>query len=210
MIRNRLAEILFERDIKIVRIAKETGISRNTITNTASNSSEMLQMNTINKICGYLEITPCDFFDYIPIDIDFTFFENDDIELVDHWTYEDFEIEAKFDIDMLIDINNKNEQYKIDTKIILENKMLSTLPFDDNRIKLSIECSNEEKEELKSIFSEIPKEFKKIIYNNLVTEYKSFILKHMDIYKKFDGLDTEYDFINHSDFEFTNDFLKYY
>lgn len=65
MIRNRLAEILFERDIKIVRIAKETGISRNTITNTASNNSEMLQMNTINKICGYLEITPCDFFDYI-------------------------------------------------------------------------------------------------------------------------------------------------
>ena len=210
MIRNRLAEILFERDIKIVRIAKETGISRNTITNTASNSSEMLQMNTINKICGYLEITPCDFFDYIPIDIDFTFFENEDIELVDHWSHEDFEIEAKFDIDMLIDINNKNEQYKIDTKIILENKMLSTLPFDDNKIKLSIECSNEEKEELKSIFSEIPKEFKKIIYTNLVTEYKSFILKHMDIYKKFDGFDTEYDLINHSDFEFTNDFLKYY
>lgn len=207
MIRNRLAEILFERDIKIVRIAKETGISRNTITNTASNSSEMLQMNTINKICGYLEITPCDFFDYIPIDIDFTFFENDDIELVPH---EDFEIEAKFDIDMLIDINNKNEQYKIDTKIILENKMLSTLPFDDNKIKLSIECSNKEKEELKSIFSEIPKEFKKIIYNNLVTEYKSFILKHMDIYKKIHGFDTEYDLINHSDFEFTNDFLKYY
>ncbi|PXA00023.1 XRE family transcriptional regulator, partial [Staphylococcus pseudintermedius] len=55
MIRNRLAELLFERDIKIVRISKETGISRNTITNTASNNSEMLQMNTINKICRYLD-----------------------------------------------------------------------------------------------------------------------------------------------------------
>lgn len=74
MIRNRLAEILFERDIKIVRIAKETGISRNTITNTASNNSEMLQMNTINKICGYLEITPCDFWLY-SIDIDFAFWK---------------------------------------------------------------------------------------------------------------------------------------
>ena len=43
MIRNRLAEILFERDIKITDIANGTGISRNTISNTASNNSDMLK-----------------------------------------------------------------------------------------------------------------------------------------------------------------------
>ena len=50
-----------------------------------------------------------------------------------------------FDIDMLIDITNKNKQYKIDTKIVLDNSTTSITPFEDNKIKLSIECSNEEK-----------------------------------------------------------------
>ncbi|EGQ2924948.1 XRE family transcriptional regulator, partial [Staphylococcus pseudintermedius] len=98
MIRNRLAELLFERDIKIVRISKETGISRNTITNTASNNSEMLQMNTINKICRYLDITPCEFFDYIPIDIDVTFYEDDKIDIVDDWSLDSGEYRIKFDV----------------------------------------------------------------------------------------------------------------
>ncbi|MZP63641.1 helix-turn-helix domain-containing protein [Staphylococcus pseudintermedius] len=101
MIRNRLAELLFERDIKIVRISKETGISRNTITNTASNNSEMLQMNTINKICRYLDITPCEFFDYIPIDIDVTFYEDDKIDIVDDWSLDSGEYRIKFDVDVL-------------------------------------------------------------------------------------------------------------
>ena len=65
-----------------------------------------------------------------------------------------------FDIDMLIDITNKNKQYKIDTKIVLDNSTISITPFEDNKINLSIECSNEEKIELTSIFNEIPKEFK--------------------------------------------------
>ena len=210
MIRNRLAEILFERDIKIVRIAKETGISRNTITNTASNNSEMLQMNTINKICGYLEITPCDFFDYIPIDIDFAFFENKKIEIVNTWSSSDIEAQVHFDIDMLIDITNKNKQYKIDTKIVLDNSTTSITPFEDNKIKLSIECSNEEKIQLTSIFNEIPKEFKKLIYNNLVDKYKSFILKELSNNKRIGAFYTEYEVIDKADFIFTDSFLKYY
>lgn len=89
-----------------------------------------------------------------------------------------------FDIDMLIDITNKNKQYKIDTKIVLDNSTTSITPFEDNKIKLSIECSNEEKIQLTSIFNEIPKEFKKLIYNNLVDKYKSFILKELSDNKR--------------------------
>lgn len=210
MIRNRLAEILFERDIKIVRIAKETGISRNTITNTASNNSEMLQMNTINKICGYLEITPCDFFDYIPIDIDFTFFENSKIDIVNDWKLNNLECRANFDIDLLLDIDCNGEKYKIDTKIVIKDNIINTLPFDEEELKLTIECDENQLNELNNIFNKIPKEFKKIIYNNLISEYKSFVLKHMDLNEKVDELITKKDVMKKVVFNITNDFLKYY
>ncbi|HDT9030079.1 TPA: helix-turn-helix transcriptional regulator, partial [Staphylococcus pseudintermedius] len=157
MIRNRLAELLFERDIKIVRISKETGISRNTITNTASNNSEMLQMNTINKICRYLDITPCEFFDYIPIDIDVTFYEDDKIDIVDDWSLDSGEYRIKFDVDLLLDIDIEGRKQKIDSKIIVENTVITSFPFQD--IMLSIQTNDTQMQELISIFNTIPKEF---------------------------------------------------
>ncbi|EMJ4525265.1 TPA: helix-turn-helix domain-containing protein [Staphylococcus aureus] len=210
MIRNRLAEILFEREIKIVRIAKETGISRNTITNTASNNSEMLQMNTINKICSYLKITPCDFFDYIPIDIDFSFYENSSIDIVNDWKSDDLERRVIFDIDLLLDIDFKGDKKKIDTKIVPEKDVISTLPFIDNEIKLSIQSNDGQLDTLMTVFNEIPKEFKKIIYHNLINEYKSFLLKHINEDEKIDGISTKSDLIVNANYSITNSFLKYY
>ncbi|PCF35015.1 hypothetical protein B5C00_02630 [Staphylococcus delphini] len=208
MIRNRLAELLFERDIKIVRISKETGISRNTITNTASNNSEMLQMNTINKICRYLDITPCEFFDYIPIDIDVTFYENDKIDIVDDWSLDSGEYRIKFDVDLLLDIDIKGRKQKIDSKIIVENTVITPFPFQD--IMLSIQTNDTQMQELISIFDTIPKEFKKIIYKNLIEMYKEFVLEHIDPNDALDSLTYKYHVIDGATFVITNDFLKYY
>ncbi|ANQ89390.1 TPA: helix-turn-helix transcriptional regulator [Staphylococcus pseudintermedius] len=208
MIRNRLAELLFERDIKIVRISKETGISRNTITNTASNNSEMLQMNTINKICRYLDITPCEFFDYIPIDIDVTFYEDDKIDIVDDWSLDSGEYRIKFDVDLLLDIDIEGRKQKIDSKIIVENTVITSFPFQD--IMLSIQTNDTQMQELISIFNTIPKEFKKLIYKNLIERYKEFILEHIDPNDALDSLTYKYHLIDGATFVITNDFLKYY
>ncbi|MZP13484.1 helix-turn-helix domain-containing protein, partial [Staphylococcus pseudintermedius] len=207
-IRNRLAELLFERDIKIVRISKETGISRNTITNTASNNSEMLQMNTINKICRYLDITPCEFFDYIPIDIDVTFYEDDKIDIVDDWSLDSGEYRIKFDVDLLLDIDIEGRKQKIDSKIIVENTVITSFPFQD--IMLSIQTNDTQMQELISIFNTIPKEFKKLIYKNLIERYKEFILEHIDPNDALDSLTYKYHLIDGATFVITNDFLKYY
>lgn len=73
MIRNRLAELLAERKLKISRVANDIpNLSRNTITSTASNETKMIQIETINSLCQYLEITPSDFFEYIPFDVKFS------------------------------------------------------------------------------------------------------------------------------------------
>lgn len=72
MIRNKLAELLAERNIKISRVAAEIpDLSRNTITKVASNSGKMLQMETINSLCQYLKVSPADFFEYLPFDVSF-------------------------------------------------------------------------------------------------------------------------------------------
>jgi len=70
MLRNRLAELLAERNLKISRVANDIpNLSRNTITSTAQNDSKMIQLETINSLCQYLGVSPNEFLEYIPFDI---------------------------------------------------------------------------------------------------------------------------------------------
>ncbi|MGL9815800.1 helix-turn-helix domain-containing protein [Enterococcus sp. DIV0098] len=73
MIRNNLSLLLTERNLKITRVANDTGISRTTLTALNQNDNKMIQMDTINSLCKYLKVTPCDFFEYSPIDATFYF-----------------------------------------------------------------------------------------------------------------------------------------
>lgn len=66
MIKNRLAILLAERQLKITKVAKDTGISRNTITSTVQNDGSMIKLDTIETLCNYLNVEPKDFFDYSP------------------------------------------------------------------------------------------------------------------------------------------------
>ncbi|MBT9655543.1 helix-turn-helix domain-containing protein [Lactiplantibacillus plantarum] len=73
MIRNRLAELLAERRLKISRVSNDIpNLSRNTITSTAQNDTKMIQNETINSLCQYLGISPADFFEYLPFDVSFS------------------------------------------------------------------------------------------------------------------------------------------
>lgn len=68
MIRNNLAILLAQRGLKISKISTQTGISRSTLNAIYQNESQMIQLGTIDKLCHSLNITPCDFFSYLPID----------------------------------------------------------------------------------------------------------------------------------------------
>lgn len=115
MIRNRLAELLAERDLKISRVAAQLpNLSRNTITATASNTGKMIQLETVDTLCQFLHIEPTDFFEYLPFNIDFdititkneAFFTDVTRDTV-HLRDEDI----KFDI--YIKVNNVSTQSKI-------------------------------------------------------------------------------------------------
>lgn len=71
MIRNRLKELMAERGLKASRIANDIeNLSRNTINSTVNNNGKMIQFETINLLCQYLGVTPSDFFEYLPFDVD--------------------------------------------------------------------------------------------------------------------------------------------
>lgn len=178
MIRNRLAEIMFERNIKAVRMAKEIGISRNTIANTAANSSDMLQMKTIDKMCRFLKITPCEFFEYVPMDIDFKIYESTPIRFS--------KIEGSslytpiINLDLLIDINNDGKKIELDTELYLENYTgFSSVPFDTNEMEFRIFNINPKYlEDIDNIFSSLSTGFKKVIHQKLSDEIKQFIISN--------------------------------
>lgn len=73
MIRNNLAKLMLERNIKATQISNKTKIARSTLSRIANNTSEKIEYSTINLICSVLKVTPCEFFEYSPIDCDFTF-----------------------------------------------------------------------------------------------------------------------------------------
>lgn len=109
MIRNKLAELLSERGLKITKVAKDTGISRNTITSTAQNDSKMIQYETIDTLCRYLNITPSELFQYQPVKLEYTIATNNVSFTYATDPYAMFDrkvIHTSFNFDFYIDIEN--------------------------------------------------------------------------------------------------------
>ncbi|TPR38589.1 helix-turn-helix domain-containing protein [Apilactobacillus micheneri] len=84
MIRNKLSELLAERNLKISRVANDIpDLSRNTINSVANNKTKMIQMDTVNLLCQYLAVEPKNFFEFLPFDISNSTFISDDTYYVD-------------------------------------------------------------------------------------------------------------------------------
>lgn len=73
MIKNNFKTLMAERNFKITRVSNDTGISRTTLTALSQEMSKGVQLDTLNTLCNYFSITPCEFFSYIPYDISFNF-----------------------------------------------------------------------------------------------------------------------------------------
>lgn len=71
MIRNNLAKLMIDRNMKATELSETTGIARSTISKISNNISTKIDFNTLNDICIALEIEPEDFFAFIPINYNF-------------------------------------------------------------------------------------------------------------------------------------------
>ncbi len=73
MIKNNFNELVAQRKLKITRISNDTGISRPTLNALTRDDGKGIQYDTLNTLCNYFSITPCEFFSYIPFDIQYNF-----------------------------------------------------------------------------------------------------------------------------------------
>ena len=73
MIKNNFNELVAQRKLKITRISNDTGISRPTLNALTRDDGKGIQYDTLNVLCNYFSVTPCEFFSYIPYDIKYNF-----------------------------------------------------------------------------------------------------------------------------------------
>lgn len=176
MIRNRLSVLLAEKGLKITRVARDTGISRNTITSTAQNDTEMIRLETINTLCKYLGVTPCEFFEYEPLDIKFsyeilsmpfTIEHENDIRIIKY---------NELDADLLMDIVWGHKKKKIDlscgltSSFVFDEREVARNSADKIDINLAIEFDVEEDKKyfIDEVYSELNDSFYQDIYSNLI------------------------------------------
>lgn len=69
MIINNFSEILGRKKLKITTVSKETGITRPTLTSLYYGSSKGISLEVLNKLCGFLDVSPGDLFTFYPVDI---------------------------------------------------------------------------------------------------------------------------------------------
>lgn len=78
MIKFNLGVLLAERNLNINKVHKDTGLSRITLSAISNNNGQGIQLETLNKLCQYLKITPGELFLYVPYDIEINNIEYSD------------------------------------------------------------------------------------------------------------------------------------
>ena len=70
MMANKLKSLLAERNLTIKQIIKDTGLSRNTLSNIINNPLSNISLDTLNTLCIYLKITVDDFYSFVPFNFE--------------------------------------------------------------------------------------------------------------------------------------------
>lgn len=141
MIHNNLSVLLAERNIKITRVAKDTGISRSTITAIAQNDSKMIQMETIDTLCRYLNISPQDFFEFVPINIEINVFPKENNFILTYNYGDPILNYYAFDLYIDVQVENTKETFSLsgerDTDFKLNNL------YDGSRFEVCLKFDND-------------------------------------------------------------------
>ncbi len=64
MIESNLAVLLAERNLRITKVSRDTGISRTTLTALCNDYTGGIKFEVLDSLCKYLDIEPKDFFNY--------------------------------------------------------------------------------------------------------------------------------------------------
>lgn len=131
MIKNNFNTLMAERQLKITRVSNDTGISRTTLTALSQEMSKGVQLDTLNTLCKYFNITPCEFFDYLPFDLEYNIEQDTDEELVPN-SEDGIEYTTRCDYILFINMKGKNQNKTFEIKIDVEKTYNITDPIEGN------------------------------------------------------------------------------
>lgn len=66
MIKCHLSTLMGERKLKLVDVARETGLHRNTITLLYGETAARVDLDAISKLCKFFDCKVGDLFEYVP------------------------------------------------------------------------------------------------------------------------------------------------
>lgn len=136
MIRNKLSDLMGERRLKISKLSLETGIARSTLTPIYYNQSEMIKLDTINKLCIHFGISVCDFFENNNFDFEFSIVEDEFPGYGQMWIREDYDNEEfnlnfniNFSIYIKINEKSKSEVIEVDCQTTPNTKLSDNIKY---------------------------------------------------------------------------------
>lgn len=199
MIRNNLAVLLAQKEIKISRMALDTGLSRTTLTALSQNESKRIDNDTLNVILMYLQITPNQFFNFISYDF-IVQIETSDFDIERIFSLENDELDtfilkkAVFDLFVTVDdkVSSRSPIYEFEIKIDdkYSKSVIRTIRYEagyndwetediiENKFVFNIVGKNETLERFNSfVEQEIAQEFQKEIAKKIVLEFKRAFAK---------------------------------
>ncbi|MBR2546835.1 MAG: helix-turn-helix transcriptional regulator [Eubacterium sp.] len=128
MVDSNLAVLLAERNLKITKVSRDTGISRTTLTALCYDQTAGIKYDTLNTLCKYLQITPTEFFSYTEYDYEIKYLgktelEENSLDKVEEKIY-------AYDVDIIVKKSNMTWRYPIIVVIPISKV---ELPFVDLR-----------------------------------------------------------------------------
>ena len=196
MLMSNLAVLLAERRLRISRVATDTGISRTTLTALSQNDFKGVQVDTMNTLCQYLNVTIGQFFEFVPFDLSFSLDtsdatynkEPDRKTPVDKITIEKFDLDAFLKKRSLSEISGRVEK-TFDLTVRLGEDVTIYNRYDkesDKKIKIPIqiflghasdsETFKEQHNEFLTIWNEkLNQGFQSLVANDIYREIKENI-----------------------------------
>lgn len=133
MVDSNLAVLLAERNLKITKVSRDTGISRTTLTALCYDHSGGIKFDTLNTLCKYLGITPAEFFSYSQYDYEIQFLGETDYE--DTFLKKDGMSEYEYTINIIVQRDNMTWKYPV--RGICGDFKGDGVPFDQARIGIT-------------------------------------------------------------------------
>lgn len=171
MIQSKLSVLMAERGLKISDLYEETGISKTTLMALAENSGKGVQFDTVDKLCNFLGVTPCEFFEYSPYIVN--------IEESKYYSQKENNLN-----DLAVTVKNQFYEKTFYLSIYIDSGDAFDLPINDTDLKLAVliglsDNESYKNEEFFKFLSELSVAFETEFINKIINNIKEKLSENL-------------------------------